>query len=84
MIQWRQGDGRPEMATMREKKLRTDRIPAASPLGSQDDSAGDLAFAQQIQSLVGFRKRPLNHMAAYLPVGCHGEYFPQVLPSTDR
>src|ERR1700722_2143547 len=56
----------------------------ASRLGSQDDSAGDLAFAQQIQSLVGFRKRPLNHMAAYLPVGCHGEYFPQVLPSTDR
>jgi len=73
-----------EMATMRRTKLRSRRIPAASPLGSQDDSAGDFAFAQQIQRLVGFSKRPLNHMAAYLPGGSHGEYFPQVLPSTDR
>src|SRR3984893_10495245 len=71
------------MATMRGTKLRSRRILAARPLGSQDDSAGDFAFAQQIQRLVGFSKRPLNHMAAYLPGGCHGEYFPQVLPSTD-
>jgi hypothetical protein len=69
---------------MRTTKLRTRWILAASSLGSQDDSARDLAFAQQIQRLVGFRKRPLNHMAAYLPGSSHGEYFPQVLPSTDR
>jgi len=66
-----------------------DETPTSShlrgrPLGSQDDSAGDCAFAQQIQRLVGFSKRPLNHMAAYLPGGGHGEDFPQVLPSTDR
>ena len=69
---------------MRMAKLRPRRIPAANPLGSQNDSAGDLAFAQQIQRLVGFSKRPLNHMATYLPGGSYGEYFPQVLPSTNR
>jgi len=53
-------------------------------LWSQDDSAGDFAFSQQIQRLVSFSKRPLNHMAAYLPGGSHGEYFPHFLPSTNR
>jgi len=76
-------DRRSEMATMRGTELRHRQIPAASASGSQDDSARDFAFAQQIQHLVGFSKRPLNHMAAYLPGGRHGEYFPQVLPSTD-
>ena len=71
------------MATMRRTKLRRRRIPAARPLGSQGDTAGDFASAQQIQHLVGFGKRPLNHMAAYLPGGSQGEYFPQILPSTD-
>ena len=73
-----------KMATMRRTKLRPRRIPAARPLGSQDDSAGDFACAQQIERLVGFSKRSFNHMAAYLSSGSHGEYFPQVLPSTDR
>ena len=59
-------------------------FPRPAALGSQDDPAGDLAFSQLIQRLVGFSKRARNHLAAYLPGGSHGEYFPQVLPSTDR
>src|SRR5258708_4068035 len=84
ITQSRQGDSRSEMATMRRTKLRPRRIPAATRLGSQDDSAGDFASAQQVQRLVCFGKRPLDHMAAYLPAGSHGEHFAQVLPSTDR
>jgi len=59
-------------------------FPPPPALRSQDDPAGDLAFTQLIQRLVGMSKRARNHMAAYLPDGSHGEYFPQVLPSTDR
>src|ERR1700758_1207659 len=59
-------------------------FPRPALLGSQHDSAGDFAFAQQIERLVGFGKRPLNHMAEYLSGGGHGEYFPQFSPSTNR
>ena len=71
------GDGAPDETPTWSDSRR-------QPLGSQDDSAGDFAFAQQIQRLIGLRKRPLNHVAAYLPGGSHGEYFPHFLPSTNR
>jgi hypothetical protein len=69
---------------MRRTKIRPRLGSRGQPLGSEGNPAGDLAFAQQIQRLVGFSKRPLHHLAAYLPGSSYGEYFPQVLPSTDR
>src|SRR5438132_14392846 len=59
-------------------------FPRPALLGSQDDSAGDFASAQQIQRLVGFSKRQLNHMVEYLPGGSHAEYVPHLLPSANR
>ena len=70
---WRQSEGQ-----------NSDGFPQPAFLGSQDDSAQNLALAQEVQRLVGFGKRPLNHMAAYLPGGSHSEYFPDFLPSTNR
>jgi hypothetical protein len=67
-----------------QEETLTSSHSRGQPLGRQDYSAKDLAFAQPIQRLVGFSKRPRNHMAAYLPGGSHTENFPQVLPSADR
>src|SRR5580692_4819630 len=49
-------------------------FPPPPALRSQDDPAGDLAFTQLIQRLVGMSKRARNHMAAYLPDGSLAEY----------
>ena len=51
---------------------------------SQDESARDFAFSQQIKSLIGPGKRPRRHLATDFTGGSQSGNFPQVLSRTDR
>ncbi len=80
------GVGRCATATVRGMELKPRAFALGQPasMGSQDDPAGDLAFTQLIQYLVGLSKRASNHLALHLPCRSDGEYFAHFLPSTNR